>query len=131
MALSITRLNCVTLTITWRKRKRWHSVPGSRCRLPRLRQRNASEWPHDETSVCRGGQMTDDIVAELERWLRDYPSISTAAASLLMRARDEIVQLRAEVIDREGQRDALLNALRNARAEPCHGPDDRWCPVCG
>jgi len=75
--------------------------------------------------------MTDDIVAELERWLRDYPSISTAAASLLMRARDEIVQLRAEVIDREGQRDALLNALRNARAEPCHGPDDRWCPVCG
>jgi len=70
----------------------------------------------------------DDIVAELDRWL-GYTHFPGRVA--LQRARDEIVQLRAEVIDREGQRDALLNALRNARAEPCHGPDDRWCPVCG
>lgn len=29
-----------------------------------------------------------------------------------------------------GRRDQIA-ALLPERDEPCHGPDDRWCPTCG
>jgi hypothetical protein len=58
--------------------------------------------------------MTDDIVAELDRWLRSYFCPDHPAYQLMQRAHDEVVALRDEL--KEARAEAWGQGFEAAKA---------------